>query len=102
MGAPNSPQSSEMAHREAKTEYLGAYKFFYPRFVWKPAIRPTCHAGKDDQGILIFKLIPPGGFVKKIPPGGNFLAIFHQYFLKKVHFQKCTYCFLKTGGSAEI
>ena len=48
MGAPNSPQSSEMAHREAKTEYLGAYKFFYPRFVWKPAIRPTCHAGKDD------------------------------------------------------
>ena len=48
MGAPNSPQSSEMAHREAKTEYLGAYKFFYPRFVWKPAIRPTCHAGKGD------------------------------------------------------
>ena len=42
------PQSSEIAHREAKTEYLGAYKFFYPRFVWKPAIRPTCHAGKDD------------------------------------------------------
>ena len=41
-------QSSEMAHREAKTEYLGAYKFFYPRFVWKPTIRPTCHAGKDD------------------------------------------------------
>ena len=41
-------RSSEMAHREAKTEYLGAYKFFYPRFVWEPTIRPTCHAGKGD------------------------------------------------------
>ena len=29
---------TELKHREAKTEYLGAYKFFYPRFVWEPTM----------------------------------------------------------------
>ena len=89
-------RSSEMAHREAKTEYLGAYKFFYPRFVWEPTTRPTCHAGKGGEGTLIFNLSPPGGnFVQKIPPWREFSI---NTFLKRYISSNVPFIFLKRGA----
>ena len=89
-------RSSEMAHREAKTEYLGAYNFFTPVSSGNLPYGPLATPEKAIREFS-FLIYPPRGEIlcKKSPLEG----IFHQYFLKKVHFLKCTFCFLKMGGS---
>ena len=76
MGAPNSPQSSEMAHREAKTEYLGAYNFFTPVSSGNLPYGPLATPEKAIREFS-FLIYPPGGEIlcKKSPPGGNFPSI---------------------------
>ena len=83
-------------YREAKTEYLGAYNFFYPVSSGNLPYGPLATPEKAIREFSFLIYSPRGEILCKNPP---LEGIFHQYFLKKVHFLKCTFYFLKTGGS---